>query len=198
MIAIAAWLWKIVSAISGVGLQSWRRNRDRCGIVLIAAWWSRSRRSYSDHQCDDCDGDAILKNRIRDLRVRIPILSMKSRSQRHCTYHGLVIAIAARFSNVTSPAISPAAAEKFWERIMEISISGVHYKGVRETRIKKEDELVGRKFLSFLHFFLILHYSDFPFFPRRHLVPGKIVTWLYSWIFRMRIKSLICLATVIA
>jgi len=48
---------------------------------------------------------------------------------------------------------------------MEISISGVHYIGVRETRIGKEDEVMERKFLSFFHFLLILHYSDFPFLP---------------------------------
>ena len=74
MIAIAAKLWRSQrddrdrGAISGTGLRSWRWNRDRCGNVLIAAWWSRSRRSYSDHQRDDRDRDAILKNRIRDLR----------------------------------------------------------------------------------------------------------------------------------
>ena len=31
---------------------------------------------------------------------------------------------------------------------MEISISGVHYIGVRETRIGKEDEVVERKYFT--------------------------------------------------
>ena len=39
---------------------------------------------------------AIQKNIIRDLRVRIVILAMKSRSQRYYTYRGVVIAIAGK------------------------------------------------------------------------------------------------------
>ena len=38
----------------------------------------------------------IQKNIIRDLRVRIAILAMKSRSQWYCTYRGMVIAIAGK------------------------------------------------------------------------------------------------------
>ena len=111
MIAIAAKLKRSQrddrdgGAISGAGLRSWRWNRDRCGIVLIAAWWSRSRRRYSDRGEVIAIISAMIviaKNRMCDLRVMIAILSMKSRSQRLWTHRGLVIAIAARFSKVTS------------------------------------------------------------------------------------------------
>ena len=39
---------------------------------------------------------------------------------------------------------------------MEISISGVHYIGVRETRIGKEDEVVERKYFTDLLYFEFL------------------------------------------
>ena len=95
MIAIAAQFWKIVSAIPRSGLRCWRWNRDRGEVITISARWSWS-------QEEDYDRGAIQKNIIRDLMVRIAILAMKSRSQRYCTYRGVVIAIAAQFWKIIS------------------------------------------------------------------------------------------------
>ena len=49
---------------------------------------------------------------------------------------------------------------------MEISISGVHYIGVRETRIGKEDEVVERKYFTILLYF--------EFLQKLHLPVGQV------------------------
>ena len=49
---------------------------------------------------------------------------------------------------------------------MEISISGVHYIGVRETRIGKEDEVVERKYFTVLLYF--------EFLQKLHLPVGQV------------------------
>ena len=45
---------------------------------------------------------------------------------------------------------------------MEISILGVHYIGVRETRIGKEDEVVERKYFTDLLYFEFLQKQNSP------------------------------------
>ena len=49
---------------------------------------------------------------------------------------------------------------------MEISILGVHYIGVRETRIGKEDEVVERKYFTVLLYF--------EFLQKLHLPVGQV------------------------
>ena len=60
---------------------------------------------------------------------------------------------------------------------MEISILGVHYIGVRETRIGKEDEVVERKYFTDLLYFEFLQKLHLPVGQvknRIHLPDNKI------------------------
>ena len=122
MIAITAQFWKIVSAIPRSGLRCWRWNCDRGEVITISERWSWS-------QEEDYDRGAIQKNIIRDLRVRIAILAMKSRSQRYCTYRGVVNAIAGKIErsrrSCSDLNVMIAIAAQFWKIVSAIPRLGL-------------------------------------------------------------------------
>ena len=66
---------------------------------------------------------------------------------------------------------------------MEISISGVHYIGVRETRIGKEDEVVERKYftdLLYFEFLQKLHLTEFTSPIIKSTCPGLSDTTFFA------------------